>query len=248
MDGVAGPPGRSIDTALVNTNGHLLLGTNDGEVIDCGRVVGPVGTSGERGPAGLPGEPGRDGNTILSGAGAPDNELGKQGDWYIETGSENMPMYLKTDAGWRKQTELRHIIPSQAPSGASTPRNDTRAVPLHNAGVNVNGQPLYREVATSGLAKALPPGSGIQPGYDTMSRPIQGIFPDPGPCKNQENFNLWVMQCIHILGTFHAQYYIVDGTNADQTQAPDQEGNELIGGNAADNIQDSTIDGGSSMS
>ena len=119
-------------------------------------------------------------------------------------------------------------------------------VPLHNAGVNVNGQPLYRRLQHQ-VTKALPPGSG-SPGYDTMGRPIQGIFPDPGPCTNQENLNLWFMQCIHILGTFHAQYFTVDGTNADQTQAPDQEGNELIGGTALDNIQDSTIDGGSSMS
>ena len=103
-----------------------LLGTNDGEVVDCGNVTGAVGATGDRGPAGLPGEPGRDGNTILSGAGAPDNELGKQGSGK-ETGSENMPMYLKTDAGWRKQTELRHII-GQAPSGASTQETHGGAV------------------------------------------------------------------------------------------------------------------------
>ena len=75
-DGLPGRTGESLDTAVVNSEGHLLLGTTDGQVIDVGRVVGPVGASGARGPAGLPGEPGRDGNTILAEPRDPNAEDG----------------------------------------------------------------------------------------------------------------------------------------------------------------------------
>ena len=67
--GVPGDPGRdgtSIDTAIVNRDGHLILGLTDGTVIDAGRVVGPPG-AGERGPVGLPGADGTDGAAVLSG-------------------------------------------------------------------------------------------------------------------------------------------------------------------------------------
>ena len=39
-DGADGLPGSSVETAVVNSNGHLLIGLTDGEIIDVGRVVG----------------------------------------------------------------------------------------------------------------------------------------------------------------------------------------------------------------
>ena len=41
QDGLPGLPGTSVDTAVVNANGHLLLGFTDGSIVDVGRVVGP---------------------------------------------------------------------------------------------------------------------------------------------------------------------------------------------------------------
>ena len=60
-DGVSGPAGVSLDTAIVNSDGHLLLGLTDGSIVDVGRVVGPAGPTGERGGTGLAGKPGKDG-------------------------------------------------------------------------------------------------------------------------------------------------------------------------------------------
>ena len=109
--GAAGRDGRdgtSIDTAVVNGQGHLLIGVNDGNVIDAGRVVGPAGDPGPRGLVGLPGTPGKDGNTVLSGVGAPTDTLGKNGDLYVDTASAEAPFYAKASNNWRKLFNLRH--------------------------------------------------------------------------------------------------------------------------------------------
>lgn len=66
-DGQDGIDGSFVESALVDTRGHLLVGLSDGGIIDCGRVVGPAGATGERGPTGLPGSRGADGNSIRSG-------------------------------------------------------------------------------------------------------------------------------------------------------------------------------------
>ncbi|HEU5007147.1 MAG TPA: hypothetical protein VFT67_09255 [Jatrophihabitantaceae bacterium] len=59
-------------------------------------AAGPAGPAGPQGPAGVPGAPGkagapgRDGNTIRNGVGAPDNALGNDGDFYLDTSTETL--------------------------------------------------------------------------------------------------------------------------------------------------------------
>ena len=120
--GVAGAPGRdgtSIDTAIVNADGNLLLGLTDGNVLNVGRVVGPAGATGPTGPTGLPGRAGRDGNTILSAPHAPSDNEGSEGDFWIDTSSPLFDFYAKGSGGWRKLTSLR--APQTNVGGQMTP-------------------------------------------------------------------------------------------------------------------------------
>ena len=64
--------------------GNLIIGLSDGSVINCGYVQGPPGLSGEPGPMGSTGDSGRDGNTIITVAGTPRNDAGKDGDYAID--------------------------------------------------------------------------------------------------------------------------------------------------------------------
>ena len=106
-DGLPGRDGSYVDTAVVNGNGHLLLGLSDGQVIDVGRVVGPVGATGERGATGLPGEPGVDGAAVLSGPRAPQESDGEEGDHWIDISSAEFGFYKKSGEGWTKLANLR---------------------------------------------------------------------------------------------------------------------------------------------
>ena len=106
-DGLPGTPGTSVDTGIVNSNGHLLLGLTDGSVIDVGRVVGPVGATGERGPVGLPGQSGVDGAAVLSGPRPPAQEDGIDGDHWIDLSSAGFGFYKKASGSWTKLAELR---------------------------------------------------------------------------------------------------------------------------------------------
>ena len=125
-DGVQGPAGRdgqdglagsSIETAVVNSNGHLLLGISDGSIIDVGRVVGPAGATGERGSTGLPGEPGADGAAVLSGPRAPQQSDGVNGDHWIDISSNEFGFYKKSGDGWTKVANLRQPATDRAVGG-----------------------------------------------------------------------------------------------------------------------------------
>ena len=63
--------------------GDLIMGLSDGSIINCGRVQGPQGLTGDRGPMGATGRGGQDGRTILTVQGTPDTTLGKDGDFAI---------------------------------------------------------------------------------------------------------------------------------------------------------------------
>ena len=105
-DGADGLPGSFVETAVVNGNGHLLLGISDGQVIDVGRVVGPAGATGERGATGLPGEAGKDGAATLSGPRAPQDD-GVEGDHWIDISSAEFRFFKKDGDGWTKLANLR---------------------------------------------------------------------------------------------------------------------------------------------
>ena len=99
LDGSTGLDGSYVDSALVDTRGNLILGLSDGSVLDAGKVVGPAGVTGSAGPTGLPGNPGADGNTILSGERAPTDQLGNDGDFYIDLASPQLDFYGPKRAG-----------------------------------------------------------------------------------------------------------------------------------------------------
>ena len=77
----------SMTTSVVSAailEGNLIIGLSDGSVINCGYVQGPPGLKGDAGPMGASGESGRDGNTILTVAGTPRNDIGTDGDYAID--------------------------------------------------------------------------------------------------------------------------------------------------------------------
>ena len=143
-DGADGVPGVSTETAVVNSNGHLLLGLSDGAVIDVGRVVGPAGATGERGPTGLVGNDGRDGEAVLSGPRAPTQDDGKEGDMWIDISSAEFSFFKKNGEGWNKLAELRQVprdlrVPTSGTGGGgggggNGELQNTRTLPLINGG------------------------------------------------------------------------------------------------------------------
>ena len=85
--------------------GNLIIGLSDGSVINCGYVQGPPGLKGDPGPMGADGDAGRDGNTILTVAGTPRNDAGKDGDYAID--NVNWRIYGPKSGGtWGKANEM----------------------------------------------------------------------------------------------------------------------------------------------
>lgn len=79
---------------LLNVN--LLCSCSSNEV---------VGPQGEKGEQGIQGEPGKDGTSLLNGHGEPTNELGKNGDSYIDLVSWNY--YVKSSDIWTLEGNIK---------------------------------------------------------------------------------------------------------------------------------------------
>lgn len=93
-------------TSAAIVSGELILGLSDGSLIRCGYVQGPQGLQGERGPMGATGRPGLDGNGLLHGAGVPQYDDGKDGDFYIDT--KELKIYgPKSNGTWGSGVALR---------------------------------------------------------------------------------------------------------------------------------------------
>lgn len=60
---------------------------------------GPVGDKGEDGKDGIDGEDGKDGSSWLSGSSKPTNSLGKDGDYYLNTSTNDL--YFKENGEWK---------------------------------------------------------------------------------------------------------------------------------------------------
>ncbi len=114
-----GAPGTSVDSVLVS-EGQLLVGLTDGQIIRAGTVVGPSGASGERGATGLSGARGDDGNTILSGEKPPnDAEDGKDGDFYIDLSSPQYDFFgPKRGGAWGGRRTFLKQPPAREPRPA----------------------------------------------------------------------------------------------------------------------------------
>ena len=95
----------SVASAAV-ISGDLIIGLSDGSIINCGRVQGPIGLTGDQGPMGATGRSGSDGNTIHTVQGVPDTTLGKDGDFAINV--KIWEIYAPRAGGaWGSGTPLR---------------------------------------------------------------------------------------------------------------------------------------------
>jgi titin len=91
--------------------GNLILTKKDGTTINAGAVVGatgPAGPAGATGSSGTTGAAGTNGNTILSGSGAPSNTLGNNGDYYVNlTATPSLLFYgPKASGSWPSPISL----------------------------------------------------------------------------------------------------------------------------------------------
>ena len=74
--GPQGDPGTYVNSALVDSNGDLIVTLSDGTTINAGYVVGATGDVGPQGPPGIDGSPGLDG---ADGDQGPVGDQGAQG-------------------------------------------------------------------------------------------------------------------------------------------------------------------------
>ena len=116
----------SVSTALVSSGGDLLIELTDGTIINAGRVRGNPGPQGERGEQGIRGAHGKDGIDGTNGAkwhtgvGAPDIDLGVNGDLYMDVASALLPIYQKVNGDWLLLCNLK-IPPSGGGGGQGGP-------------------------------------------------------------------------------------------------------------------------------
>ena len=162
--------------------GDLIMGLSDGSIINCGRVQGPQGLTGDRGPMGATGRDGQDGNTIHTVEGAPDTTLGRDGDYAINV--VVWEIYGPRAGGvWGTGTPLR---------------GNTRG------GQNPN--------TTQNLFGSNPPGSDGGGGgktYTTSNLPLTGtgrvaapggnIIPEGLNLTYQSNANKWIVDSLQAL-------------------------------------------------
>lgn len=167
-DGLPGPAGRSIDTAVVDSNAHLLLGFDDGTIVDVGRVVGPAGTTGATGPTGLMGRDGRDGAAVLSGPRAPGPDDGVDGDHWIDISSAEFRFFKRDGDAWTMLAELRQ------------PARDLRlgATGVSSGGGKGDGGGTLQNTATLPLANP------------TRIPSVKGL-PSTSGLKTQSDYNAW---------------------------------------------------------
>ena len=105
-NGADGKDGTSIRTG--NGVPHVSLGSDGDSYINLdnwdyyvkedGAWVLKGNIRGNTGATGASGNDGADGNTVLTGTGAPANDLGNQGDVYVNTNTWDV--YVKTSTGW----------------------------------------------------------------------------------------------------------------------------------------------------
>ena len=98
LNGNDGRDGSGVQFAQVLKDGNLVLMLTSGDVINCGKVIGPKGDQGIPGRAGVPGPAGVDGNRVYTGENPPPAELGEDGDVYIDV--RNWKLYTKSSLSW----------------------------------------------------------------------------------------------------------------------------------------------------
>ncbi len=109
----------------IDTVAHALYGPKAGGVWPAPvSLVGPAGAPGN-GTNGTNGSNGTNGNTILSGAGAPPDTLGSDGDFYIDTNAHIM-YGLKREVTGRPQESRSSARRAHKGHRASKERRESR--------------------------------------------------------------------------------------------------------------------------
>ena len=144
--------------------GQLYISLSDGSVIPCGFVQGPQGLQGERGAIGSTGRPGADGNTILHSAGNPRPDLGRDGDFHINT--VRYVIQLKENGVWGKPQPL--LVDGSAmgtldQGGKTITGGKGRFFPMGGVGSNVPAAPSNNSAGLQPiLANGMPLGINRQ--------------------------------------------------------------------------------------
>ena len=82
--------------------------------------TGPQGPKGDKGDTGISG---KDGNSLLTGDGAPSSSLGKDGDSYVDVSTWDY--YTKADGKWTKAGNFKGNKGDKGDTGATGPKGDT---------------------------------------------------------------------------------------------------------------------------
>ena len=168
----------SVASAAV-ISGDLIIGLSDGSIINCGRVQGPQGLTGDQGPMGATGRSGTDGNTILTVQGTPDTTVGKDGDFAINV--TVWEIYGPRAGGvWGTGTPLR----GNKRNGGSEQRdnlfgNNSQSEGGGGKAYNTSNLPL------TGLGRVTAPGGNI--------------IPDGLNLTYQSNANKWIVDSLQAL-------------------------------------------------
>ncbi len=107
--GETGADGVGIDNIAINTNGELIITLSDGNMINAGPVTGAQGDQGAQG------EKGKDGATWLLDEGDPSEDLGNDGDMYMNTAT--FEIFRKTDGEWESIGSIKGADGEQGESG-----------------------------------------------------------------------------------------------------------------------------------
>ena len=122
----------SVSTALVSAGGDLLIELTDGTIINAGRVRGNPGPKGDTGDQGIRGAHGKDGIDGTNGAkwhtgvGAPDLDLGVNGDLYMDVAASVLPIYQKVNGSWMFLANLKVAPAGGGGGGSAAPGGDGR--------------------------------------------------------------------------------------------------------------------------
>ena len=172
----------SLLTSVVSAaviSGDLIIGLSDGSMINCGRVQGPIGLTGDQGPMGATGRSGTDGNTIHTVQGTPDTTVGKDGDFAINVSVWEI-YGPRAGGAWGTGTPLR----GNARNGGSENRNNIFGNNSQSEGGNGK---VYN---TSNLRLA---------GTGRVTGPGGNIIPEGLNLTYQSNANKWIVDSLQAL-------------------------------------------------
>ena len=176
--------------------GSLIIGLDDGSIINCGFVQGPQGLKGDPGPMGATGDPGLDGNTIHTVAGTPRNDMGRDGDYAID--NINWRIYGPKSGGvWGKAKEMlpgpENILENGRNTGAATGGGGAGG-----SGGGAGGPVFTNTVIATGAGRLTPSGTGTTSIVNYPGSPLGMISPESG-MGVQSNINAFFVKALEEL-------------------------------------------------